>query len=412
MSAFRDRFLAWLKTFAYRYHNQMGDLPDFTTVWLDKVQHNEGPIVEIFIQLYKGGAEDDTRKESNKLLTFHLYPSTFVITAQGNHHKYWVDHEFTYMKSIVDTLCKNESSEMSDKHDLDFSDTNYSQFVTMLDLKTDDSQTELKATSSPKTDISETHPKLALQNLVKNDIDREGMAASKPGINKNPLTPDKHADVITSIQILENEMCGLSKTLDKHLENIELKLEIVDKHDELINTIKSDIQSYIDTRMEKFESILSTHLSTSQGLPDELTNKLDMVEKSVNQVKLENDKCREYMHQQVQNFGRTIGKITEFQELNTKSMEEKIKSVEAKNVERDRRDIQIFQRLSSLEENNNKGVSEISREKLSQENDFLKSENELLKTKIAELERKLQVSICKSPRILQSLSYSTNTQQI
>jgi len=225
MSAFRartrDRFLAWLKTFAYRYHNQMGDLPDFTTVWLDKLQHNEGPIVEIFIQLYKGGAEDDTRKESNKLLTFHLYPSTFVITAHGNHHKYWVDHEFTYMKSIVDTLCKNESSEMSDKHDLDFSDTNYSQFVTMLDLKTDDSQTELKATSSPKTDISETHPKLALQNLVKNDIDREGMAASKLGINKNPLTPDKHADVIASIQILENEMCGLSKTLDKHLENIE-----------------------------------------------------------------------------------------------------------------------------------------------------------------------------------------------
>ena len=93
------RFMAWIKTFANRYHNQLGELHvhDYTSKWLDKVKHDKGPIVEIFIQLYKGGSDDDTitKKESNTILTFHLYPTTFVITAQSSYHQFWSDNEFS-----------------------------------------------------------------------------------------------------------------------------------------------------------------------------------------------------------------------------------------------------------------------------------------------------------------------------
>jgi len=92
MSTFKvrtaKRFMTWIKMFAYRYHNQSGKLHDYTSKWLDKVQHDKGSIVQIFIQLYKGGSDDVTKKESNKTITFHLYPTTFVITAQGSYHQF------------------------------------------------------------------------------------------------------------------------------------------------------------------------------------------------------------------------------------------------------------------------------------------------------------------------------------
>ena len=114
--------------FAYRYHNQLGELHDYTSKCLDKVQHDKGPIAEIFIQLYKGGSDDDTKKESNKI-------TTFVITVQISYHQFWADNEFSYLKSIVYSAC--------DENNLDFGELD-----TIIDLE--NSQTDVKVISTPK----------------------------------------------------------------------------------------------------------------------------------------------------------------------------------------------------------------------------------------------------------------------
>ena len=147
MSTFKvrtaKRFMAWIKTFANRYHNQLGELHvhDYTSKWLDKVKHDKGPIVEIFIQLYKGGSDDDTitKKESNTILTFHLYPKTFVITVQISYHQFWADNEFSYLKSIVYSAC--------DENNLDVGELD-----TIIDLE--NSQTDVKVISIPNKKMS------------------------------------------------------------------------------------------------------------------------------------------------------------------------------------------------------------------------------------------------------------------
>lgn len=111
MSAFRvqtkERFLNWLKVFTFRYRCQLqlDEFSDYTAIWCDKLQDQGDSIIEIFIQIIKGSSQAESKKVSNKVLTFHLHPTTFLITIQGNHHKYWCDHEFLYMKSMVDAAC-------------------------------------------------------------------------------------------------------------------------------------------------------------------------------------------------------------------------------------------------------------------------------------------------------------------
>ena len=55
VTAFRvrssERFLAWIKAFDYRYHFQLGELSDHTVDWVDKVNEDNGPFLEVFIKL-------------------------------------------------------------------------------------------------------------------------------------------------------------------------------------------------------------------------------------------------------------------------------------------------------------------------------------------------------------------------
>ena len=86
MLAFRgkskERPMFWIKTFAFRYHSQFGDLENFTCTWTNKEKDDN--ITIIFIKLFKG-TNDDTDLESNKLMAFHIYPTTYLTTFQGTH---------------------------------------------------------------------------------------------------------------------------------------------------------------------------------------------------------------------------------------------------------------------------------------------------------------------------------------
>jgi hypothetical protein len=229
MSAFRvrtrERFLNWLKVFAFRYHYQLGEFSDYTANWLDKVQHDGSPIVEIFIQIIKGSSQAESKKDSNNVLTFHLHPTTFIITIQGNHHKYWSDHEFLYMRSMVDAACgiiSGEDNQM--EQELEFSDPNLSQFETVLDV----SETDLKVTSSlqsNKSDKSKTIP-----------------TSEETKVDQN---------VISSIHVIEERVCQLSSTFDKHIECINEKLKQIDKFDTIIKSNTSDLDSRIKLLEEK-----------------------------------------------------------------------------------------------------------------------------------------------------------------
>ena len=133
LTAFRvrskERFISWIKAFEFRYHHQLVSLEDHTCTWVDKNKTDNGPIVEILIRMLKGTMEKT--KTENKLLTFHIYPTKFLITAQGNLHQTWSQREFKYLKSIVDTNCDApviHENILTNDIQFNSSDTIYSEF--------------------------------------------------------------------------------------------------------------------------------------------------------------------------------------------------------------------------------------------------------------------------------------------
>jgi hypothetical protein len=97
----REGCVSWVESYAFGYRHRQGDLREHACIWLDESNKKNGPIIEVFIQIVKG-TDQEPKQDSNKLLTFHLYPTTFVIAVQGNLHSYWEQNEFQYLKSIVD----------------------------------------------------------------------------------------------------------------------------------------------------------------------------------------------------------------------------------------------------------------------------------------------------------------------
>ena len=100
-----------------------------------KNKRENGPIIEVFIQIVKG-TDQEPKQDSNKLLAFHLYPTIFVITVQGNLHSYWEQNEFQYLKSIVDADCSISTAGNPLIHELNLSnDTSYTNFVSAIEAK-------------------------------------------------------------------------------------------------------------------------------------------------------------------------------------------------------------------------------------------------------------------------------------
>lgn len=98
--------------------------------WTEKENPEDNMIGEIFIQLLKR-SDVDTTVDSNKLLTFHIYPTTLLITIQGTHYLSWFTWELSYLKSIVDhqfgtTATLNDENSLLDT-------MNYNDFVSVLD---------------------------------------------------------------------------------------------------------------------------------------------------------------------------------------------------------------------------------------------------------------------------------------
>jgi len=177
--------LLWIKVFKFQYHYQLGALDNFMCKWTDKEHLKDNMIGEIFIQLFKG-SDVDTTVDSNKLLTFHIYPTTFLITIQGTHYLSWSIWEFSYLKSIVDHQFGTNATLNDENSLLDTLD--YNDFVSVLDH----SQTKPMSVSFPRI-IS---PK-----------------------NENVL--DKHTkdNIISSLQVLEHKMCEISKLVDSRYES-------------------------------------------------------------------------------------------------------------------------------------------------------------------------------------------------
>jgi len=144
MLAFRveskERLMFWIKTFAFRYHSQFGDLENFTCKWTNKEKDDN--ITEIYIQLLKG-TNDDTDLESNKLITFHIYPTTYLITIQRIHFFAWANKEFPYLKYVVDYHFKTPANEQNSLLD---TSSDYNDFVTLLDH----SETKPMKVSTPR----------------------------------------------------------------------------------------------------------------------------------------------------------------------------------------------------------------------------------------------------------------------
>lgn len=115
---------------------------------MDKIAPNDDEnIEEIFIQILKG-TDDETVIDSNKLLTFHIYPTTYLITIHGTHYLSWCNAEFQYLKSIVDYHFHNDMNVTipSDQDSLLETSACFENFATVLEQ----SQTTPKRVSTPR----------------------------------------------------------------------------------------------------------------------------------------------------------------------------------------------------------------------------------------------------------------------
>lgn len=61
---------------------------------------------EVMIKLSKC-SRASTKGEEDKLITIHVYFTTFVATVQGNFYEQWVDEEFEYPKAVVNEITNN-----------------------------------------------------------------------------------------------------------------------------------------------------------------------------------------------------------------------------------------------------------------------------------------------------------------
>ncbi|CAG2252865.1 unnamed protein product [Mytilus edulis] len=370
MTAFRvrstERFLSWIKTFAYRYHLQLGELSDHTCIWVDKVNNDTGPIVEIFIQIFQG-TEQETKIESNKLLTFHLYPTTFVITVQGNLHSVWAENEFKYMKSIVDANCIVPSENLL-THDLDSSDNNYLQFVTMLESKNDVSQTNLKVASSPRIIVPKSQSKIHTDN----------------------------ESICFSIQKMEEKICSMSTSLDSNLDNMNSKIEKLSKCEQLIQdlTLKSDNQpADVEQRLEVLENKIF----------DYINSKLIEIKQEIKTYPKIEEKVFEFENNQSaaleQRLNVLENKIVDYVNLKVTEIKQETKTyseIEEKVLEFENK-FEKFQdkceHATLVQPKEKQPESQFSQNNYSQlisENQFLRSENMTLKSNLKMLEEKIQ----------------------
>lgn len=233
LTAFRgrskERFTSWIKAFEFRYHHKLGDLDDHHCSWVDKNTRVNGPIVEILIQIFN---ENTTSiNETNKLLTFHLYPTTFLVTVQGKLHSTWAEKEFEYLKSLVDYECDTPKT-FENILTQELSDTIYPEFDSILDSRNDNSMTHLKSASTPKNSDSKPKPQSILTPrllIVKDENDN---------LYTNSIT--------TTIQKIEGKLCDLTTTVDSLLEKVNARFDQLNRHELQLNeTLKTDSEDEI-----------------------------------------------------------------------------------------------------------------------------------------------------------------------
>lgn len=79
----------------------------FICDWIDRLNNeNENEVDEVMIKLSKC-SNASTKGEDDKLITIHVYFTTFLTTVQRNFYKQWVDEEFEYLKAVVNEITTN-----------------------------------------------------------------------------------------------------------------------------------------------------------------------------------------------------------------------------------------------------------------------------------------------------------------
>lgn len=113
MTAFRveskERLINWIHCLVFRYHIELGEKDEFLVEWTDKLcKQNESKHDEIQIKIL---TNDDS---SQKIITIHIFLTTFLITVQGSFYKEWVSSEFEYLKAIVESSTLSTSQTKKD----------------------------------------------------------------------------------------------------------------------------------------------------------------------------------------------------------------------------------------------------------------------------------------------------------
>ena len=224
----KDRLIGWIHCLAYRYYALLGEDEDYEVQWTDRqCAHNKDLHDEIQIQIF------ENNQEKRKVVTIHIFFTTFLITVQGTTYEEWARFEFQYLKGLVDGLCGENVDKLLQYLHVDEDIDELSDAETELKLPANSFEHGNKSASFTQLDLLQAS---LIKTVEKLEASQESNTVAIIEAIKGIHTPNKIDVSQTQIPVLETKLKVLQS------ENSELKSQLNHEKDarcELKNLITS-----------------------------------------------------------------------------------------------------------------------------------------------------------------------------
>jgi hypothetical protein len=232
MAAFRvksrERLIHWIHCLVFRYHVELGEKDEFLVEWIDKLsKHNGNKHDEIQIKILRN---DDN---GQKIITIHVFLTTFLITVQGTFYKEWVSSEFEYLKTVVEVNTPSSPQSKSDINKTATEKNGSPEQTSWLSPSVCD-EAVLKESFYPQQSAST--PSIDQPTSELNEILSTPMGC-KNKATPRLLLPKPIADIngtkteqTAFIQNIESNLCSVLKSFEEKLDNLTQTVSVLESH--------------------------------------------------------------------------------------------------------------------------------------------------------------------------------------
>ena len=248
----KDRLIGWIHCLAYRYYALLGEDEDYEVQWTDRqCAHNKDLHEEIQIQIF------ENNQEKRKVVTIHIFFTTFLITVQGTTYEEWARFEFQYLKGLVDGLCGENVDKLLQYLHVDEDIDEFSDAETELKLPANTFEHGNKSASFSQLDLLQAS---LIKTVEKLEASQESNTVAIIEAIKGIHTPNKIDVSQTQIPVLETKLKVLQS------ENSELKSQLNHEKDarcelkNLITSTRGEIDYLYDKIAQKNDHVESLEL--------------------------------------------------------------------------------------------------------------------------------------------------------